>query len=225
MTNVSLSKEELKKTFQFVAITTVAIGALAGALRHFASEAKGVEALMLGLLSGVGWAVVVSIWAFRLPWKSERLARWTGRPIIYGVWFGHLETNYGSINGCPARKIPIAFIIKQTYLGYSLLSYTEHQDSETLTESLTVDEKHNTVLLRYMYEFQIRKPDERKLTTGAAELKVLESGMRLRGHYLTNSPTQGFADLVLVQRDCAGIDTFAAVQRLHKTRFPITSRR
>lgn len=53
-------------------------------------------------------------------------------------------------------------------------------------------------ILRSMYEFHIRKPDERKLTTGAAELKLIESGKRLRGHYLTNSPTLGFADLNLV---------------------------
>jgi|TARA_B110000211_G_scaffold49495_1_gene53995 hypothetical protein len=69
-----------------------------------------------------------------------------------------------------------------------------------------------------MYEFYIRKPNERKLTTGAAELKLIESGKRLKGHYMTNSPTQGFADLSLVQRSCDGIDTFSAVKKLYQNK-------
>jgi hypothetical protein len=225
MANVSLSTGELRKALLFVSATTIAIGSLVGAVRHFGFGANGTQALLLGLGSGASWAVAVSIWVFRRQWTTEWLARWTGRPIIHGVWFGHLLTNYGASDDKPSKVIPIAFVIKQTYLGYSLLSYTQNQDSETLLESLTVDEKHDTVRLRYMYEFHIRKPDERKVTTGAAELKLVDSGKRLRGHYLTNSPTLGFADLVLVQRECDGIDTFVAVQKLHQVKFPPQAKR
>jgi hypothetical protein len=220
MANVSLSTEELKKALLVVSGTTIAIGGLVGAARHFLFGADGTQALIAGLLTGAGWAVWVSNWAFRRPWTSERLARWTGRPIIHGVWFGHLDTNYGASDSGPAKPIPIAFVIRQTFLGYSLLSYTERQDSVTLAEALDVDEKHDTVHLRYMYRFQIMKADERKLTTGAGELKLIESGKRLKGHYLTDSPTQGFADLVLVQRDCEGFDTFKTVQQLYQAKFP-----
>lgn len=220
MANVILSTKEFKKALLFVSLTTIAIGCLVGLIRHFLFGGNSTQALILGLGSGISWAIAVSFWAFRRPWTTEWLARWTGRPIIHGIWFGHLLTNYGASDNSPSKAIPIAFVIKQTYLGYSLLSYTEQQDSETLMESLTVDDKHNTVLLRYMYEFHIRKPDERKLTTGAAELKLVESGKRLRGHYLTNSPTLGSADLNLLQRECHGIDTFEAVQRLYREKFP-----
>lgn len=110
-------------------------------------------------------------------------------------------------------------MIRQTFLGYSLLSYTERQDSVTLAESLDVDDKHDTVHLRYMYRFQIMRDNERKQTTGAGELKLIENGTRLKGHYLTDSPTQGSAELVLVQRELDGIDTFRAVQALHQAKF------
>lgn len=163
-------------------------------------------------------------------WRSaERgpgTAAWaSGRPIIHGVWFGHLNTNYGSHDGSVGRRIPIAFVIKQTFLGYSLLSYTERQDSVTLAETLDVDDKHDTVHLRYMYRFQIMRENERKQTTGAGELKLLEKGTRPKGHYLTDSPTQGSAELVLIQREVDGIDTFRAVQALHQINFstPILS--
>lgn len=221
MANVALSTGEFKKALLFVSITTIAIGGLVGSVRHFGFGDNGIQALTLGLGSGVSWAIAVSVWAFQRPWTTKWLARWTGRPIIHGVWFGHLRTNYGASNDGGSTAIPIAFVIKQTYLGYSLLSYTERQDSETLIESLSVDDRHNTIHLRYIYEFYIRKPNERKLTTGAAELKLIEGGKRLFGHYLTNSPTQGFADLVLVQRECHGIDTFGAAQKLYQEKSPI----
>ncbi|MGY1490628.1 hypothetical protein ACW4YW_14565 [Methylobacillus pratensis] len=218
MANVNLSIKDFRKALLFVAITTVVIGSLAGLIRHFAFGANGTQALMVGLMSGATWAVAVSIWAFRRPWKTEWIANWTGRPIIHGVWFGSLLTNYGTSDDKPTEPIPIAFVIKQTFLGYSLLSYTENQDSRTLIESLLVDDQHDTAHIRYMYEFYIRKPNERKLTTGAAELKLIEGGKRLRGHYLTNSPTQGLADLTLVQRECKGIDTFVAAKNAYQER-------
>lgn len=220
MANVTLSINDLKKALSFVAVTTVAFGCVVGLVRHFAFGAAGTQALILGLTSGIGWVIAISIWLFRRPWKTEWIARATGRPIIHGVWFGHLRTNYGVSDDNDSKSIPIAFVIKQTYLGYSLLSYTEHQDSQTLLESLVVDDQHDIIHLRYMYEFYIRKPKERKLTTGAAELKLLEGGKRLYGHYLTNSPTQGFADLILVQRECHGIDTFSAAQKLYLENYP-----
>jgi hypothetical protein len=219
MANIALSTGEFKNALLFVSLTTIAIGGLVGLVRHFGFGADGVQALMLGLGSSVSWAIVVSVWAFRRPWTTEWLARCAGRPVIHGVWFGHLDTNYGASDGSAATAIPIAFVIKQTYVGYSLLSYTEHQDSQTLVESLSVDDQHSTTHLRYMYEFYIRKPNERKLTTGAAELKLIEAGTRLHGHYLTNSPTQGFADLILIQRECRGIDTFGAAQKLYQKKF------
>ncbi|CAN0588058.1 unnamed protein product, partial [Ectocarpus sp. 12 AP-2014] len=151
MANVALSTDEFKKALLFVSITTIAIGGLAGSVRHFGFGANGIQALTLGLGSSVSWAIAVSVWAFRRPWTTEWLARWTGRPIIHGVWFGHLHTNYGANNDGDSTTIPIAFVIKQTYLGYSLLSYTENQDSQTLMESLSVDDRHSTTHLRYMY--------------------------------------------------------------------------
>ncbi|WP_369919852.1 hypothetical protein AB8E32_14745 [Marinomonas polaris] len=219
MANIALSTKEFRNSLFFVSVTTIVIGIFAGLVRHLGFEANAAQALILGLFSSVSWAIAVSVWAFRLSWKIEWLARLTGRPIIHGLWYGYLQTNYGTNDEDESKAIPIAFVIKQTYLGYSLLSYTENQDSRALVESLSIDDQHEIIQLRYMYEFYIRKPNERKLTTGAAELRLIESGKRLKGHYLTNSPTQGFADLTLVQRSCDGIDTFAVAKKLYQNKY------
>lgn len=218
MANVSLSTDELKKALLFVSLSTGAVAGVVALARHFAFGSELAPALGLGLLTGASWAVFLSIWAFRRPWVHDRLASLAGRPIIHGVWFGHLNTNYDAAD--VEKRIPIAFVIKQTFLGYSLVSYTERQDSFTLAETLDVDDKHETVHLRYMYRFHIMRLNERKQTTGAGELKLIESGTRLKGNYLTDSPTQGSLELVLVQRDVEGIDTFKAVQQRYLARFP-----
>jgi SMODS-associating 2TM, beta-strand rich effector domain len=218
MANVSLSTGELKKALLFVSLMTVGVGAAVGLVRHYAFGADPTAALVVGLVSGASWSVLFSSWALRRTWTWNWLAWATGRPIIHGVWFGHLCTNYESHDGSVGKRIPIAFVIRQTFLGYSLLSYTERQDSVTLAETLDVDDKHDTVHLRYMYRFQIMRENERKQTTGAGELKLIENGTKLKGHYLTDSPTQGSAELALVQREVDGIDTFRAVHALHQTR-------
>ncbi|MNX72312.1 hypothetical protein D3C86_1036640 [compost metagenome] len=223
MANVSMSTGELKKAFLFVSSSTGAIASLVGIVRHYFFDADAASALVLGLVSGASWAVLFSLWALKRPWRYGRLARLTGRPIIHGVWFGHLDTSYESDDESVGKRIPIAFVIKQTFLTYSLLSYTERQDSVTLAETLDVDEKHDTVHLRYMYRFQIMRMTERKQTTGAAELKLIEGGTKLKGNYLTDSPTHGSLQLVFVQRQVDGIDTFNAVRELYDARFASVS--
>ncbi|MNL83714.1 hypothetical protein D3C87_2114410 [compost metagenome] len=64
---------------------------------------------------------------------------------------------------------------------------------------------------------------ERKQTTGAAELKLIEGGTKLKGNYLTDSPTHGSLQLVFVQRQVDGIDTFNAVRELYDARFASVS--
>lgn len=223
MANVSLSTGELKNALLFVSTSTGAIGGLVGLIRHYAFGADATTALAIGLVSGASWAVLFSTWVFRRPWTYGWLAWLTGRPIIHGVWFGHLDTSYESSDESVGKRIPIAFVIKQTFLTYSLLSYTERQDSVTLAETLDVDEKHNTVHLRYMYRFQIMRAAERKQTTGAGELKLIEGGTKLKGNYLTDSPTHGSVELVYVQRKVDCIDTFKAVRQLYDARFPPAS--
>lgn len=220
MANVSLSIAEFKKTLQIASVTTIIIGSIVGMIRHFVFEADSTASLVAGLISGVTWAIFISIWAFRRPWTIKLLSRLTGKPIIHGVWFGKLTTNYGASEDNMSTDIPIAFVIRQTYLGYSLLSYTKNQDSQTLIEALEVDDQHEIIHLRYIYQFKIWKHDERKLTIGAAELRLIKNGTLLRGHYLTNSPTQGSAELRFVQYDCRGIDTFTAAEKLYQIKFP-----
>lgn len=219
MANLSLTTKELEKILKFISGTTVAIGVVVGLVRHFAFDADPAPALLVGLLSAVGYAVTAGMFLLKRPWRSRRLAQWTGRPLVQGVWVGQLTSDYRDKNGRPRSDIPVAFVIKQTYLGYSIVSHTERQDSESLVESLEFDDKPGITRLRYIYEFLILENNERKLTMGAAELRLIEEGTRLRGHYMTNSPTRGSADLRFVQRKTRGIDTFEAAQKAYQAHF------
>lgn len=219
MANVSLSSREMKNALRFVSGSTIFMGAVAGSIRLYGFGGDPVTALGLGMISGMGWAVLFSVWVFKLSWKHGWLAWLTGRPIIHGVWFGHLNTSYESGDESVGKRIPIGFVIKQTFLTYSLLSYTERQDSVTLAETLDVDEKHDTVVhLRYMYRFHIMREKERKQTTGAGELRLIENGTKLKGNYLTDSPTHGSIELAFVQRKAEGIDTFEAIRQLYEVK-------
>jgi len=223
MANLSLTTIELEKVLKVVSGTTIVIGLAVAAIRHFVFDADLTQALLVGLTSAIGYAVTAGMFLLRRPWTSERLARWTGRPLVHGLWFGQLTSDFVDSAGGARKDIPIAFVIKQTYLGYSIVSHTKQQDSETLVESLEVDAKTDIVRLRYIYEFLVMENNERKLTMGAAELKLLDGGRRLRGHYLTNSPTHGSADLQLVQREVGSIDTFDAAKKAYRTRLEASS--
>lgn len=94
MANVSLSTRELKKALLFVSAITVLIGAIAGLIRHLAFGTDITLAYAQGLSFGISMAVAIAIWAIRRPWTINWLAKVAGRPIIHGIWFGHLHTNY-----------------------------------------------------------------------------------------------------------------------------------
>lgn len=127
---------------------------------------------------------------------------------MHGLWRGSLSTNYIGPDGQSKPPIEIAFIIKQTYLSLSIESFTRGQEGESKVEALLQNNKTDTTKVCYIFELRRQYKGENKLTMGAGELKLLNMGTRLKGHYWTNSPTQGDLELELITRDCADVDCF-----------------
>jgi hypothetical protein len=130
------------------------------------------------------------------------------QPIVHGVWFGELHTNFKDDNGDAMRPIKIYFAIKQTYLTLAIESFTQSQDGESSVEALLQNTKTQLTRLSYIFELRRQYPGENKLTAGSGELKLVDAGTRLKGHYWTNSPTQGILDLRLVSRHCESVHSY-----------------
>ena len=146
------------------------------------------------------------------PWTSRRLARWMGRPSIHGIWWGTLNTDWVDTTGRSLAPIPIIFVIRQSYLFVSIQSFTQSLAARSNFEFLGTDEKTTDMHLSYVYE--LRRPNEKKLTFGHGQLILQDEGKVLAGDYWTNSPTQGQLQLRFVTQACDGINSYESASRV-----------
>lgn len=148
------------------------------------------------------------------PWTSKTLARWLGRPSIHGIWWGTLDTDWRDEDGETPPPIPIAFVIRQTYLFASIQSFTERQPAKSKFEFLGVDEKTTDTHLAYVYELHRTAYGENKLTTGYGYLTLQDHEKVLAGDYWTNSPTRGTLRLKFITQECDGVNSYESVTRI-----------
>lgn len=152
---------------------------------------------------------------FRLAWRSPKISRWMRRPIVHGVWRGKLCSDFSmDDDNTHSVEVPIIFVIRQTYLTLSIESFTKFQEGESKLEALIQNRRTEATRLCYVFELRRQYEGEKKLTSGAGELKLIDNAKRLRGHYWTNTPTNGDIELELITRDCEGVDCFEVAERL-----------
>lgn len=216
MNILSLTYSELERLLRAFAIFTIAIAATVFLVRWKIFDAALWTASWQGLSLALSASTLVFGFCSRMTWKSKMLASWLGRPIIHGLWSGTLHTNYRDSDGRTRPPALIFFAIKQTYLTLSIESFTDTQQGESTIEAISRNAKTDGAKVSYIFELRRQYSGENKLTTGSGELRLLDSGMRLKGHYFTNSPTQGDLELRLVSRNCAGVDSFEAAQAHRK---------
>lgn len=196
--------QRLLKAFVFVAF---GVAAAIFAVRLYLGT-PAIKAAWQAATSSISIVTIAFGFFVRRKWKSPRLAKWLGRPIVHGLWRGHLCTNYQDPDGKPRPAIEIAFVIKQTYLSLSIESFTKDQEGESKVEALLQNDKTDSARICYIFELRRQYKGENKLTMGSGELRLLNMGTWLKGHYWTNSPTQGSLELELVSRDCDHVDCF-----------------
>lgn len=218
MNLVTLTTSEVKRLVSIFALLSIVLAAvlaliipgLRGETFQDHPFATGIQAISGGVtIATVCFAVLA-----RRSWRWEFLAGVLNRPTVHGVWHGSIWTNHGTPADSSPRPIEIVLVIQQTYLALSIVSFTAAQEGESVIEAILRSAKTDATRLCYVYELRRRYQSENKLTLGSGELKLLENGKRLRGHYFTNSPTEGEIDLELLTRDCRGIDCFDAATKL-----------
>ena len=210
---VTLTFAEFKRLLRIFFYVTAAILAGIAASRHY-WFGSSIVASVLGATGAVAIGTFLTFLVLRHPLENSTFAKLIRRKQIHGVWYGQLRSNFNAVSKKHELVIPIAFVIRQTYLGYSLVSYTANQDGHSYHESLSEDARSGLFVIRYDFELRRLFAGENKLTKGQGELRLESGGSRLAGAYWTNSPTQGDAELTLVQRDCEDVDTFDEVVRL-----------
>jgi len=212
MTSVSLTYSELVRLLKVFVYATLGMAAAIAAVRTLLGASFlavvlpsiSVSILVVTLLLGV---------LSRASWTSSRFEKWLSRPIVHGLWWGAIRTDYRPAGEASVAPIPIAFVIRQSYFFLSIQSFTKNQPARSTLEALRKDEKTSDAHLSYVFEMRRLAYAENKLTTGYGEMILQDSGRILVGDYWTNSPTQGRLELELVSRDCDDVNSFAVAER------------
>lgn len=207
MENVTLTRDELDRLLKAFATVVFGLGLITvGFLTDWFSKdiltsfgrASGIA------LTGAGVLLYVFCeWTWRLGW----VARAMKKPLVFGVWIGVLESDYGK-QAAPI-SLPIVFVIRQNFLSIHITSYTQTQEGASRVEALIRNSRAETTVLAYVFELTQVYAGATTRTTGTGELKLQGNGNELNGNYWTNSPTHGTLRLRLVSREIDGITKFA----------------
>jgi hypothetical protein len=154
-------------------------------------------------------AVTVLFWAFyKWCWRWGPIPRWIGRPAIHGVWIGSLSSDFGRAAGEAPLVVPIAFVVRQSYLTLSIQSFTATQTGESKVEALMHNVRTDATRLAYVFELKNEYPGASSLVHGAGDLLLASSNSVLLGQYWTSTPSNGTIRLRRVCTDCGELRQF-----------------
>lgn len=163
-------------------------------------------------------AVTLLFWVFyKWCWRWGPIPRWIGRPSINGVWIGSLSSDFGRAEGEAPLVVPIAFVVRQSYLTLSIQSFTSLQTGESKVEALMYNVRTDATRLTYVFELKNEYPGESSLVRGAGDLLLASSDSVLQGHYWTSTPSNGTIRLRRVCADCKDLRQFQDIT----TRWPL----
>jgi hypothetical protein len=216
MRTVTLNYSEIMRLIQASFYVTVVVTALIvfGRVLFATGDVSIVKLSIESLPTGLLITTVLFGLLANRPWTYKRLSRWLDRPSIHGIWWGTLHTDWKDEQGNTPDPIPIAFVIRQTYLFISIQSFTKNQPARSTFEFLGLDEKTSDTHLAYVYELRRTAYSENKLTSGYGQLTLQDGGKVLAGDYWTNSPTQGKLRLNFVTQECDGINSYESATRV-----------
>ncbi|MCC8534365.1 hypothetical protein LN457_16425 [Xanthomonas phaseoli] len=209
MRSVTASFPEIRKLLKIAGYAVLCLSAaIATGLVYYGGQ-KWPDALPRASSISIVVITVALNFLAETRWIYPLIAKLTRRPLVHGLWVGHLTSDYGVREGRPPLDpIRIFFVIRQSYLHASIESHTKTQGSYSTIEHLEKSEKTGAGHLEYVFEMVRTAHSENKITIGYGKLRLLDQGQSMSGDYWTNSPTQGQLKVVLVTRDCEEINSF-----------------
>lgn len=100
-------------------------------------------------LTIICWGAIVK-WG----WKKRPFNLLFGIPILEGTWIGHLESDWIRGADNPQRQIKIVFVIRQTLLSLTVLSFTEDRHGVSHVAQLLKNDEANRIKLAYIYSLR-----------------------------------------------------------------------
>jgi len=208
MENLTLTSQELRRITTAFAVV-FALLLVGASLIELGLGASLSPSSVMHAASGSLSVTTVLFWAFcRWAWRFGPFPKLLRRPVIRGVWIGHLSSDYGRTETEQPLRKPIVFVVRQTYLTLSIQSLTDKQVGESKVEALLRNERTETIRLAYVFELKNEYAGTRNLVNGAGDLQLLSNNAVLHGAYWTSSPTHGTLRLRRVSAESSGVDRF-----------------
>ena len=214
MIPLSITSSDLARLAKLSALLGTIAAALVVATRWEAFQHSPISVLWPAISAALATPTLVILVVRKINWKYPWLSKLLGRRMVHGLWWGELYSDYVKNPGDPPLPpIPIAFVIRQTYLTLSIKSYTSALPGESMLETLHAHPVTGDANLRYAYQMIRRANAENKATLGYGDLVLGGKDKELLGNYWTNSPSTGYIRLTLLTRDCDDIRSFADALR------------
>jgi hypothetical protein len=206
--NLTLTAKEFEQQRKAFAMAVLIAVALLLFLRRDELDQLGLTDIAR-MASSALVGVTLLFWAFyKWCWRWGRIPRWIGRPSIHGVWIGSLSSDFGRDKGELPLVVPIAFVVRQSYLTLSIQSFTATQTGESKVEALMHNARTDATRLAYVFELKNEYPGESSLVHGAGDLLLASGDNVLQGHYWTSTPSNGNLRLRRVCADCGDLRQF-----------------
>ena len=215
MIPLSITSSDLTRLAKTSAAVSILAAFLVVFLRWDSFQSTPLSVLISAFSSALAAPTAVVLAAGKVKWKYRWLSKLMGRRMVHGLWWGELRSDYVKNPGDPALPpIPIAFVIKQTYLTLSIKSYTATLPGESVLEILHAQPRSDDANLRYAYQMTRWANAENKAILGYGDLVLGGGDKDLHGDYWTNSPSTGKIRLTLWTRDCDEIHSFEDALRV-----------
>jgi len=215
MIPLSITSSDLERLVKLSAVLCVIAAAVVLVARLDVFEKSPVSVLLSVISTVLAVPTVVILVVHKIKWTHSWLSKLLGRRMVHGLWWGELRSDYVKSPGDPhLPPIPIAFVIRQTYLTLSIKSYTSAIPGDSILVMLHADPMTGDANLRYAFEMTRRANAENKATLGYGDLVLGGGDKELIGDYWTNSPSNGRIRLTLLTRDCDDIRSFADAHRV-----------
>lgn len=214
MIPLSITSSDLARLAKLSAILGAIAAALAVVIRWEAFQHSPISVLGQAISASLAAPTLAILVVRKISWKYPWLSKLLGRRMVHGLWWGELHSDYVKSPGAPLLPpIPIAFVIRQTYLTLSIRSYTSALPGESILETLHAHPVTGDANLRYAYQMTRRASAENKATLGYGDLVLGSEDKELFGDYWTNSPSTGRIRLTLLTRQCDDVRSFTDALR------------
>lgn len=209
MIPLSITSTDLERLAKLSAVLGAIVAAIVVAARWVTFQVSPIPVLAQAASGALAAPTLILLVVHKIKWKYLLLSKLLGRRMVHGLWWGELHSDYVKNPGDPPLlPIPIAFVIRQTYLTLSIRSYTSSIPGESILEMLHAHPTTGDASLRYTYQMTRRANAENKATLGYGDLVLGSEDKELVGDYWTNSPSTGHIRLTLLTRDCDDIRSF-----------------